>query len=204
MPRTKEHNQQIKDERREQILAAALQLFANKGFAATKISDISSVTGISQGLIYHYFPSKNEVFHVLIGTAINKMNDAATNLEKLLLTAKEKIILATESLFNGLDGNPDTANFYFLITQTAISDSFPEETKQIIREKNHIKYEIMTRIFREGQKDGTVIDFPAEEMTTLFFATMNGIALNKAISGDRFRMPSKTIFLNMFLKESEV
>lgn len=204
MPRTKEHNQKIKDERREQILEVALQLFANKGFAATKISDISSVTGISQGLIYHYFPSKNEVFHVLIGTAINKMNEAATNLEKLPLAAKEKIILATESLLNGLDGNPDTANFYFLITQTAISDSFPEEPKQIIREKNHIKYEIMTRIFREGQKDGTVKDFPAEEMTTLFFATMNGIALNKAIYGDRFRMPSKTIFLNMFLKEPEV
>jgi len=201
MPRTKEHNQQIKDERREQILAAALQLFATKGFAATKMADISSETGISQGLIYHYFSSKDEVFNVLISSATEKMNEAAINLEQLPFTAKEKIIFAAESLLKGLDGNLNTANYYFLITQTAISDSFPNEARQTILEKNHIKYEVMSRIFKQGQEDGTVKDFDVKEMTTLFFSAINGLALNKAIYRLNFTMPGKTIFLQMFLKE---
>jgi AcrR family transcriptional regulator len=201
MPRTKEHNQQIKDERREQILAAALQLFATKGFAATKIADISSETGISQGLIYHYFPSKDEIFNVLISSATEKMNEAAINLEQLPFTAKEKIIFAAESLLKGLDGNLNTANYYFLITQTAISDSFPNEARHTILEKNHIKYEVMSRIFKQGQDDGTVKDFDVKEMTTLFFSAINGLALNKAIYRLNFTMPGKTIFLQMFLKE---
>ena len=201
MPRTKEHNQQIKDERREQILAAALQLFATKGFAATKMADISSETGISQGLIYHYFSSKDEVFNVLISSTTEKMNEAAINLEQLPFTAKEKIIFAAESLLKGLDGNLNTANYYFLITQTAISDSFPNEARQTILEKNHIKYEVMSRIFKQGQEDGTVKDFDVKEMTTLFFSAINGLALNKAIYRLNFTMPGKTIFLQMFLKE---
>ncbi len=202
MPRSKEHNQQIKDERREQILSAALQLFATKGFAATKISDISSVTGISQGLIYHYYKSKDEVFTQLVESAVEKMNTAAMNLEKLQVSAKEKIIIATDGLLKGLDGNPDTVNYYFLLTQAAISDSFPENARQIILEKNQVKYEIMDRIFTQGQKDGTVKNFGTNEMTVLFFSTINGLALNKAVNKENFTMPDKEIIISMFLKNN--
>ena len=51
----KSKNEMIKDTRREQILSAALKIFAARGFAATKISDIVRAGGISHGLVYHYF-----------------------------------------------------------------------------------------------------------------------------------------------------
>jgi AcrR family transcriptional regulator len=52
MPRNKEANQKVKDERREKILASALALYASKGLAATKISDIAKKTGIPKNTIY--------------------------------------------------------------------------------------------------------------------------------------------------------
>jgi len=58
--RNKDLNQKIKHERREQILSNALMLYAKKGLSATKITEISSASGISQGLIYHYYRSKEE------------------------------------------------------------------------------------------------------------------------------------------------
>ena len=61
MARNKDLNQKMKDERREQILSNALILFAAKGLSATKITDISAASGISQGLLYHYFESKEEI-----------------------------------------------------------------------------------------------------------------------------------------------
>ena len=200
MPRNKEANQKVKDERREQVLLAALALFATKGLSATKITDIAQKTGMSQGLIYHYYKSKEEIFTWLIGSAMQKMNEAALNLEKLPVSAKEKIIIAIEGLLKGFEQNADTANYYFLITQTALSDAYPEVAKEIIRTQNDVKYEVITRILKQGQVDGTIKNHDAKEMATLFFSSINGLALNKAIYGPRFKMPDSNILLSMFLK----
>lgn len=202
MPRNKESNQKVKDERREKILSSALSLFATKGLAATKISDIAERTGMSQGLVYHYFKSKEEIFTWLIGNAMQKMNEAALNLEKLPVSAKEKIVLAVEGLLKGFEMNADTSSYYFLITQTALSDAYPNEAKEIIRAQNDVKYDVMARIFKEGQKNGEVNGFDPKEMATVFFSSVNGLALNKAIYGDRFKMPDKRILLKMFLTEN--
>jgi len=201
MSRNKELNQIIKDERREQILKAALKLFATKGLAATRMSDISASSGISQGLVYHYYSSKEALFTNLVDTAIEKMNTAAVNLEKLPLSAKEKIVLAVDALLKGFDENASTSDYYFLITQTALSDAFPQEAKDIIRSRNNIKYDVIARIFKQGQEEGTIKKYLPGEMSTLFFSTMNGLALNKAIHGATFHMPDKNIILGMFLKK---
>jgi AcrR family transcriptional regulator len=156
---------------------------------------------MSQGLIYHYYQSKEEIFIWLISSAMDKMNEAAINLENLPVTSKEKIILATEGLLKGFEENENTANYYFLITQTALSDAFPEEAKEIIRTQNNVKYEVISRILRQGQLDGTIKDHDVNEMTTLFFSSINGLALNKAIFGSRFKMPNPQILLSMFLKD---
>jgi AcrR family transcriptional regulator len=202
MPRNKEANQKVKDDRREKILSSALSLFATKGLAATKICDIAEKTGMSQGLVYHYYKSKEEIFTWLIGSAMQKMNEAALNLEKLPVSAKEKIILAVDGLLKGFETNANTTSYYFLITQTALADAYPEEAKEIIRMQNDVKYEVMIRIFTEGQKDGTVKRHDPKEMATLFFSSINGLALNKAIYGNRFHMPDKHILLDMLLREN--
>lgn len=202
MPRNKEANQKIKDERREKILSSALSLFITKGLAATKISDIAERTGMSQGLVYHYFKSKEEIFIFLIDSAMQKMNEAALNLEKLPVSAKEKIVLAIDGLFKGFETNAHTSSYYFLITQTALTEANPQEAREIIRNQNDVKYNVMTRIFEEGQRDGTVKKFASREMVTLFFSSINGLALNKAIYGDRFVLPDKKIFMGMFLTDN--
>ena len=202
MPRNKEANQKVKDERREKILSSALSLFASKGLAATKISDIAKKTGMSQGLVYHYYKSKEEIFIWLIANAMAKMNEAALNLEKLPVSAREKIIIAVDGLLKGFETNDSTASYYFLITQTALADAYPDEAKEIIRSQNDVKYDVISRILTEGQQDGTIKDNNPREMATIFFSSINGLALNKAIYGNRFTMPDKRILLSMFLKEN--
>jgi AcrR family transcriptional regulator len=49
------------EERREQILDAALRVFSVKGFAGASIRDIAREAGITEGLIYHYFESKEQL-----------------------------------------------------------------------------------------------------------------------------------------------
>src|SRR5512142_2985327 len=57
--------QRRKDARPPEILDAALAVFAQKGFAATKLDDIAAKAGITKGTIYLYFDSKQALFEAL-------------------------------------------------------------------------------------------------------------------------------------------
>ncbi|MGH9231226.1 MAG: TetR/AcrR family transcriptional regulator [Acidimicrobiales bacterium] len=55
-----------KEQRRDEILAAAKATFAAKGYHATTIADVARAAGISYGSIYWYFDSKEALFHALM------------------------------------------------------------------------------------------------------------------------------------------
>jgi AcrR family transcriptional regulator len=54
------------EERRTQILEIALKVFASNGFAGTSIKNIAEAAGISQGLMYHYFASKEDLLEATV------------------------------------------------------------------------------------------------------------------------------------------
>lgn len=58
---------------RELILKEILKLFSDRGIAKTTIDDIANECGISHGLIYHYFESKNEIIEVLNAVNLAKI-----------------------------------------------------------------------------------------------------------------------------------
>ncbi|MCU0427176.1 MAG: TetR/AcrR family transcriptional regulator [Candidatus Kapabacteria bacterium] len=58
MPRTKKQFLEMQEASKAEILQAALELFSTKGFEQTSVSAIAQKAGISQGLMYNYFPSK--------------------------------------------------------------------------------------------------------------------------------------------------
>ncbi|KCZ46290.1 MULTISPECIES: TetR/AcrR family transcriptional regulator [unclassified Hyphomonas] len=57
---------EAKDERRQALLAAALDEFFEKGFAATRMDDIAKRATLSKGTVYLYFESKESIFHGLV------------------------------------------------------------------------------------------------------------------------------------------
>ena len=65
-PRTPEQFEEIRDSRRSQILEAALKLFATEGYGHSSISMLAKQAGISKGLMYNYFESKEALLAALI------------------------------------------------------------------------------------------------------------------------------------------
>lgn len=197
--RNKELNQKIKDERKEQILSQALRLFATKGLSATKISDIASASGMSQGLIYHYYRSKEDIFVELIKGAFERINAASLELERLPLSPREKIRLALETLLQGLADNENTGLYYLLIAVATASEAIPDEAKKIISEKNTVPYEVITRIILQGQKDGSIKNYDAEALALVFWTSIKGLAIHKATHGEKFKVPDPEILISMFM-----
>lgn len=74
-----------KEARPQEILDAALLVFAEKGFAAARMDDIAARAGVTKGTIYLYFDGKEAVFKTLvresIGDTLNRVVEAANSFE---------------------------------------------------------------------------------------------------------------------------
>ena len=65
-PRTPTQFAEIRENKKKEILSAALDLFANEGYHQASIARIAKKANISKGLIYNYFNSKEELLKELI------------------------------------------------------------------------------------------------------------------------------------------
>ena len=61
------------DERRRQVLKAGTQLFAEHSFEEISMRQIAEAAGISKPLLYHYFPSKLELFKAAVAESANEL-----------------------------------------------------------------------------------------------------------------------------------
>ena len=66
MTEKKSRKEKLSEQRRAQILKAALEVFSLKGFAAATIPEIAKAAGVAAGTIYLYYPSKRELFVAVI------------------------------------------------------------------------------------------------------------------------------------------
>ena len=66
MPRTKEQYEEIRKSSKQKILDAALEVFANQGYHSATVDSIAKTAGISKGLMYNYFKSKDDVLQELM------------------------------------------------------------------------------------------------------------------------------------------
>src|SRR3954464_6222832 len=61
------------DERRAQLLALGLELFSQRAYDAISIDEIALAAGLSNGLLYHYFPTKREFYSAAIREASRQL-----------------------------------------------------------------------------------------------------------------------------------
>ena len=59
-----------KADRPGEIIAAALEVFSERGFAATRLDDVAKRAGLSKGALYLYFETKEELFRAVVGEAV--------------------------------------------------------------------------------------------------------------------------------------
>ncbi len=204
MARNKQQNQQIREERKEQILQAALHQFSTKGLFATRISDIAETAGIAQGLMYHYYKSKEEIYVELIADALDKMNSAVFWLKDLPLPPHEKIRMAIEQMINTIESSEKFNQTCRLIAHASNSTAIPEKARQLIESKRDIPYQEIANIMAQGQEEGTIIKTAdPHELAILFWTSLNGMAIYRATRTEPERLPRAQILINMFLEEND-
>lgn len=118
MPRTK-------DEKRNQIIKVACELFAKNGYYNTTIPDIANALGMSVGNIYNYFESKEELAKETMLTVSKLVGEKLSYTNSLNISTKEKIELFVKNFFDIAKNEPELMNYFlkvFLVNREVFKD----------------------------------------------------------------------------------
>lgn len=143
-PRTKEQNKEIREQTRQQILDAAFELFANEGYTHTSISAVAEKAGISKGLIYHYFDSKEAILEGIFYKLV-EMGDEVLDFPEGF-TPKDKIRNVLEQTFQIIE--TDIGTMYLMISLALQPDTF-SSLKEKNREIQETQMKQYVSLFRE-------------------------------------------------------
>jgi TetR/AcrR family transcriptional regulator, fatty acid metabolism regulator protein len=136
------------EEKRRQILEAAVRAFARKGYHACRVGEIAEEAGVAYGLVYHYFGSKEEVLQTIFRDTWTQMLARISELEAEGDAAPEQVRKVTALLLRTWRRDPDLVRV--LVREVTRS---PEQLQQQIDEIGHA-YEALERIIRRGQASG--------------------------------------------------
>ncbi len=178
MPRTAAQFGEIREGKISLIMQTALELFANEGYYPTSISRIAENAGISKGLMYNYFKSKEELIIAIIGKGIEKLTQSLDPDRNGLLTEEEFEYLITES-FRALRENPEYWKLFFsIMMQPAVSKIVSKVYQDLLPHRLPV---IIDYFRRKGIPDPVVEAY-------LFDAMVDGIFLNYIMNPEGFAL----------------
>ena len=173
MPRTEEVNQRIREERRKQILDTAAQVFARKGLVGARIADIAAAGEMSQGLIFRYFASKEEVFAAVVEDALRSAAGLAQAALQQPCSPLEKLRWLLQIYLPGMWYKPD---YVLVILHALNSEDTPQELRELVLEQSKLTLQIYRQLIVEGQEAGEVVQGDPDMLTLAFAACLQGLS----------------------------
>lgn len=165
----------IRNERKIQIMRAALKTFAENGIKLTKISLIAKEAGISHGLVYHYFKSKEEVLYESLEWAmeLNETRKYLNELSELEVSPIEKVRQFTKFALSS--SKSESSNVFRVIQHLENTEGIPSHILDFTKNAGMMYIEFFIPIFIEGQEVGEIIQGDPEELVGLFLTIISGV-----------------------------
>jgi len=176
-PRREEANRQIREGQRRNIAAAASRVFARKGLAAARISDIAAEAGVSQGLVSHYFESKAALFSELALELMEAAVAAPAMAAKQPGTPLQRLRWYLETTLAGMSSNPDSV---MLLWQAQWSGGEGDELRKVIARRGKAAISKLAELVSEAQKSGEVAPGDPALVARHLVALLQGLAIQAA------------------------
>ncbi|MEO3945633.1 TetR/AcrR family transcriptional regulator [Gorillibacterium sp. CAU 1737] len=186
---------------RRTILLNALAVFSRKGLAAAKISDIAEQAGFSQGYIYRYYKSKDELFTKLVEIAGAGSEDAVRCAFEGEGSPQERLTALTEAFLS-----PDSLalnHWRLVLIQAASPDAIPADARRILQETAGNPVEQLVRLIREGQEAGEFIHDDPLMLAITYFSVVLGLAITRIQYGERLPFPAPSVILRFLTGKGE-
>jgi AcrR family transcriptional regulator len=186
MPRTAAQNEEIRQARTQQILEAARQVFAEQGFHGARMSDIAQTIGVSQGTMYHYFRSKDELFLAVLNVWNEQIKTIVQQLPTSDLSTVDKFWMVNQLAVSFFETGEDLLPV--LVEYWAYTLRNPEATTSF-REFFVVMQQSFKDILQEGIEAGEFKPVDVEVASALPLIILDGVTLLTAILGKDFMQP---------------
>jgi|SRR5690606_12452889 len=159
------------DEKRDQIIGAALKRFSHFGIAKTTMSEIADDLKLSKANLYYYFPDKFSLIEAIVYQIIEE-SDVTIN------QALETIDDTLGLLIRMLDIKKEyVEKYYMLILNLQEMNISDEKWVQLSEKMFKREVETISRIFKKGIDGGELVTFDVISTSELYVAMIRGLAM---------------------------
>ena len=159
-----------KEAKKMKIIQVALDLFVERGYYGTKTSQISRRAGISEGLLFHYFPTKEILLEELVNIGLEGMR------MPMLVKAENGLDFFyqfTKMLFLEVEKNPYIAKMVVVMGHVVQAEDIPEKIRQLAASVDTIVF--CQSWVEAGQKDGSIREGNAKSLSNMYWCAIHGI-----------------------------
>ncbi len=157
-----------KGDKQEMIIDAALEVFRGKGYANARMADIARRAGVSYGLVYHYFGSKEVLFDIIVETW---WNDLYSMMESEIASTgvfRDKLIHIIQFFLETYVKKPNLISIF--VSEVCRSSVYHTEEGL----SKFLKFfSLCEEIMLEGQNKGFLKkDIPPHHLTYIFYGAI--------------------------------
>lgn len=165
-----------KEKRRQEIIEKSIDLFVRRGYYGTTVADIAKEVGMSVGLLFHYFDSKEKLYEEIIKLGLDATKsvmsfDQSNPIE--FFTDVADVILTSVKMF------PFSAKMFLLMTQATSNDVVSEDIHKLLTQIDDVEKSV--EIIEKGQKDGTIRQGDPLALSVAYWCSITGIMQQLAI-----------------------
>ena len=169
--------QRRKETRPQELLDAALTLFVEKGFAATRSEEVAHAAGVSKGTLYLYYPSKEELFKAVVRQNLSNLIAEGIELAESYQGSTSDLLVELMSIWWQRFGNTPAAGIHKVVLSEV--RNFPELAQFYTDEVIAPADRLFSGAVQRGIDRGEFRALPVHEVAHALMAPMIFMALHQ-------------------------
>lgn len=174
MPRSPEQNDEIRQQRKKQIIAAAFDVYVEKGFQGMEMGDIAERANLGRGTIYHYYKNKSMVLRDVFDMVLEESKNTAVE----TLGSSYKPITRLDLFFRReLEAHirqPLRHRFFKYFFEDTV-EVYGKDAQQMLQSFEKNNYQLLMNTFQQAIDDGTIQSMNLNRLTRLLWGAFIGL-----------------------------
>ncbi|WP_290661917.1 TetR/AcrR family transcriptional regulator [Aquabacterium sp.] len=167
--------QRRKAARPQELLEAALTLFVEKGFAATRTEEVARMAGVSKGTLYLYYPSKDELFKAVVRTHLSEVIAEGSGIvEQFEGPTSELLHLLAHTWWSRVGASKASGIMLVIITE---ANNFPDLIQFYMDEVVAPAHAMLTKAVQRGMDRGEFRDMDVSAVVHALIAPVHFLVL---------------------------
>ena len=200
-----ERKQREKERRRQEILAAARNVFSKKGFNSATMEEIASKAELSPGTLYLYFTNKEELHTSLSIDLLAHLGQEISKVVDQDMSVLEKIARFRDVFIDIYEHDASILINLFHLQSGETLYNLSEEVMEELKKNSSQAHQAIIRVVQEGIEKGLFVDEHPVALADILWATYSGVVLwvdsKRRLNDEKnFVRPTLQVAFDMIIK----